>query len=176
MSVGLCHFPVNATDLNTGRKSAYCEGVPCTGYANFVENMYEQGLISAPILSFYQVSALRLYLYQTPNPPVQLADGDNAPDGVVSEVAIGGLDRNKYVGSMDWCDPTWHLPFGVSSRSVAYRIPLTNDSKWISPSNARYVSAGDGTPTQDLTSQFARTQLTFDTGWSQPPHNVASPL
>lgn len=63
--------------------------------------MFEQGIISAPVLAFYQVS--------NPAPPqttinivVQLADGDNVPDGVVSEVAIGGLDRNKYVGSMDW--------------------------------------------------------------------------
>lgn len=46
---------MDATDVNTGPQSAYCEGVPCTNYANFVENMYEQRLISAPVLAFYQV-------------------------------------------------------------------------------------------------------------------------
>lgn len=65
---------------------------------------------------------------------------------------------------MDWCDPTLAAVIQGSLTFPAYRIPLTNDSKWISPGSTRYVSAGHGTPTQDLTSQFARTQLTFDTG------------
>lgn len=90
--------------------------------------MYAAGIISAPVISFYQ-----------------LAPDDNVPSGVQSQVAIGGVDRNKYTGCMDW-------------------IPLTNDSMWISPHNERYVSAGSGAPTIDATALFARTQLTFDTG------------
>lgn len=50
---------------------------------------------------------------------------------------------------------------------------------WISPGNTRWTSAGNGALVQDLTSQFTRTQLTFDTGPSfsnfflnpQPPLN-----
>lgn len=45
---------------------------------------------------------------------------------------------------------------------------MTNDSMWISPGNTRWASAGEGTPVQDLTSQFTRTQLTFDTGTYVP--------
>ena len=75
--------------------------------------MFEQGIISAPVLAFYQVSNPAPASPQTTiNIVVQLADGDNVPDGVVSEVAIGGLDRNKYVGSMDWYDFTRCKPFG----------------------------------------------------------------
>ena len=33
---------------------------------------------------------------------LQLAPGDEIAFGVKSTVAIGGVDRNKYTGAMDW--------------------------------------------------------------------------
>lgn len=73
------------TLFSNDRSSAYCGGSLCGSYPNFVENMYEQGIIKAPVISFYQ-----------------LANGDSVPSGVTSQVAVGGVDRNKYTGSMDW--------------------------------------------------------------------------
>ena len=35
--------------------SSYCGGSLCATYPNFIENMYEQGIIKAPVISFYQV-------------------------------------------------------------------------------------------------------------------------
>ncbi|KAF9514995.1 hypothetical protein BS47DRAFT_1342384 [Hydnum rufescens UP504] len=115
-------------DGNFGMARAYCGGHLCSKYPGFVETMYESGIIKAPALSFYQ-----------------LAPDDVVPSGVQSSVAIGGVDRNKYIGTMDW-------------------FPLTDDSMWIIPNGLRYVTPGNNAPIVDATKKFTHTSLTLDTG------------
>lgn len=113
-------------DGNFGMAKSYCNGQLCVSYPNFIENSFEQGLLAAPALSFYQ-----------------LAPDDQPASGVSSKVAVGGVDRNKFTGSMDW-------------------IPLTADSMWQVPWSRRFVSSAAGTV--DATLQFNHEIMTFDTG------------
>ncbi|KZW03614.1 acid protease [Exidia glandulosa HHB12029] len=114
-------------DGNFGMAKAYCNGNLCGNYPSFVENMYEQGIISAPVLAFYQ-----------------LAPNDKPADGVQSVAQIGGIDANKFKGSMDW-------------------VPLTSESQWQIPNAQRFISDGSGN-TVDGTSQFTHTTMALDTG------------
>ncbi|KZV89990.1 acid protease [Exidia glandulosa HHB12029] len=113
-------------DGNFGMAKSYCNGVLCSLYPNFIENSFEQALLAAPALSFYQ-----------------LAPTDAPASGVTSRVALGGVDRNKFTGNMDW-------------------IPLTSSSMWQVPWGRRFVTRASGTI--DATLQFNHEILTFDTG------------
>ena len=46
----------------TGMAKGYCNGEACTQYPNFIENMYEQGIIKSPVLAFYQVRKFLIVL------------------------------------------------------------------------------------------------------------------
>ncbi|EJD42585.1 acid protease [Auricularia subglabra TFB-10046 SS5] len=114
-------------DGNFGMGKSYCNGNLCGVYPSFVENMFDQGIISAPVLAFYQ-----------------LAPNDQPADGVKSVTQVGGIDRNKFKGSMDW-------------------VPLTTSSQWQIPNAQRWVTDGSGN-TVDGTPQFTHTTMALDTG------------
>jgi hypothetical protein len=68
----------------------------------------------------------------------------DAPAAGLSSVAqIGGLDRNKYTGTMDW-------------------IPVDQEAQWISPIQTRTVQVSSTSPL--LTLPFTYQKLLFDTG------------
>ncbi|EJD37929.1 acid protease [Auricularia subglabra TFB-10046 SS5] len=119
-------------DGNFGIAKSYCGGRLCVAYPNFVEMGYMRGELSAPAVSFYE-----------------LAETDEPADGVLSMAGLGGVDRNKYTGAMDW-------------------IPVTQgDSWWIVGNFQRFVSGSavsSESGTYDATHRFTHKQMLFDTG------------
>lgn len=82
----------------------------------------------------------------------QLTPSDDAAPGLTSVAQLGGVDRNKYTGSIDW-------------------IPLTAYTMWQSPSQVRTVRDPGG---RVVTADFTIPVITFDTGDPgalAPPHD-----
>jgi hypothetical protein len=73
----------------------------------------------------------------------QLSSTDKPASGVVSVVQVGGVDKNKYTGSIDW-------------------LPMTQDSWWISPSQVRTVKKTSTSAA--ITPSFTSSTIIFDTG------------
>ncbi|KAF8312133.1 acid protease [Clavulina sp. PMI_390] len=122
------HIPTGGEGLdgNFGIAKSYCAGAQCAAWPSFVEAMYQDGIIKSPVIAFYQLNST-----------------DQPASGVTSKVDVGGLDRNKYLGTMDW-------------------IPVTQDSMWNNPSSQRFVK-GSGNWV-NATAQFTHTSIVFDTG------------
>ncbi|KAF8310515.1 acid protease [Clavulina sp. PMI_390] len=122
------HIPTGGEGLdgNFGLAKSYCAGAQCTSWPSFVEAMYLDGVIKSPVIAFYQLNYT-----------------DKPASGVTSKIDVGGLDRNKYTGAMDW-------------------IPITQDSMWTNPSAQRFVK-GAG-KFKNATAKFSHTSIVFDTG------------
>ncbi|KAF8314074.1 acid protease [Clavulina sp. PMI_390] len=90
-------------DGNFGMARSYCNGKLCSNYPNFVEVMYQEGIISSPVIAFYL-----------------LASTDDVPANTQSEVAIGALDASKYTGSMDWIPLTSTDSMWISPGNTRY--------------------------------------------------------
>ncbi|KZO95676.1 acid protease [Calocera viscosa TUFC12733] len=91
-------------------KSGYAH---CSGgqYNNFVENMYQQGIIKNPVVAFYQLDGT-----------------ENVPAGVTSQASIGGLDANKFTGDVDWI-PMDPQGMWVNPQSTRW-VQLSSTSAW----------------------------------------------
>ncbi|KAH7073425.1 acid protease [Auriculariales sp. MPI-PUGE-AT-0066] len=115
-------------DGNFGMGKSYCNGKLCTDYPALCgENMYDAKIITAPVVSYYQ-----------------LAHNDEHPVAIKSVAQIGGIDRRKFKGSMDWTF-------------------VNSDSMWKIPHSKRYIKTAKG-KTIDLTESFTHPVLTLDTG------------
>lgn len=83
--------------------------------------------------------------------------------GVESRVNVGGLDHNKYIGSMDWYEVLLSAPCPLPIlHCCPSRIPVTTNSEWENPSAQRFVRGANATV--DATAKFNHTTITFVTG------------
>jgi hypothetical protein len=138
-------------DGNMGFAKTCFVGGPCSGtYIGFVEGAYLNGAIKAPVAAYYLVRFLLVHYskYQPRYPSQDQTSGE----GVVQ---VGGIDRNKYTGAIDW-------------------IPMDNDSKWRSPKQHRTIKASPTAASFNATEYFPSDGFIFDTGFSGYlwiPHN-----
>jgi hypothetical protein len=73
----------------------------------------------------------------------KLNDFDNIAPGLTSVAQLGGVDKNKYTGEIDW-------------------IPMTQDSWWIAYDVTRTISTSSGSA--PVTVDFNERRVIFDTG------------
>ncbi|EJT96505.1 acid protease, partial [Dacryopinax primogenitus] len=111
-------------------KSAYAK-CGAGNYNNFLENMFMQGDIVNAVIALYQLDG-----------------SEGAPSGVTSEGSIGGLDANKFTGSIDW-------------------IQMNPQGQWQSPASQRIVKTSSSSSGVDATNLFNHPVLAFDTGDNQ---------
>lgn len=137
---------VQDVDGNFGIAKSYWYGGKCSLYPNFIELAAINGQIKAPVISWYEVSdwapVITLIVTDT-IVDCQLSSTDNAAPGLTSVAQIGGVDRNKYTGSIDW-------------------VPMTPYSMWQSPSQTRTVRRTSGGAV--IPTYFQHQIITFDTG------------
>jgi hypothetical protein len=85
-------------------------------------------------------------------PSAKLNSFDQVASGVSPVVQIGGIDKNKYTGAIDW-------------------IPMTQDSWFIAPGVTHSFRASSTSPSTPI--QFFQQRIIFDTG---DPNLAGMPL
>jgi hypothetical protein len=106
--------------------------------------LFERSYIkpSASILSGMQ-RAIMLSTCAEKSKFSKLNDFDDIAPGLTSVAQLGGVDKNKYTGEIDW-------------------IPMTQDSWWIAYDVARTISTSSGSA--PVTVNFNERRVIFDTG------------
>jgi hypothetical protein len=131
-------------DGNMGFAKTYFVGGPCAGfYTGFVEDAYLNGAIKNAVAAYYLVRIIFKPISHKSR--ITYYSQDQTSGGGV--VQVGGIDRNKYTGAVDW-------------------ILMDNDSKWRSLKQQRTVKSSSTATPFNATGYFPIDSFVFDTGYS----------